>query len=217
MSQISVIPLGAGGGTPVEFITGNSGGPVTSDGVNNINLLGSGDITVTGTPGTNTLTISSSGVVADSFATNSGTATPAAGILNIVGGTNMTTTGSGNTVTVVGTGAASFSWAVTTVNASAVAYRGYIVNKAGLLTMTLPASGAIGDIIEITGINTAVGWRIAQNANQRIHFGTSSSTIGVGGYIEATNIRDSARIVCVIAGASAEWNVISSVGNITIV
>lgn len=109
------------------------------------------------------------------------------------------------------------SWTVETVNLNFTVNKGIIANKAGLLTVTLPATAAIGDILEITGINTAVGWRIAQNANQRIHLGSTSSTIGVGGYIESTAIRDSVKLVCVVAGASTEYNALSSFGNITVV
>lgn len=42
----------------IETVTGNSGGAVGPDIDNNLNLLGSGNVTVTGDPGTNTLTIS---------------------------------------------------------------------------------------------------------------------------------------------------------------
>ncbi len=45
----------------VETITGNSGGPVGPDGAFNINLLGSGNLVVTGDPATSTLTISGGG------------------------------------------------------------------------------------------------------------------------------------------------------------
>jgi len=45
--------------TVVETLTGNTGGPVGPTG-NNINVLGSGLLTVTGNPGTSTLTISQS-------------------------------------------------------------------------------------------------------------------------------------------------------------
>lgn len=44
-------------GTFVATLTGNAGGPVPPDGTNNINIFGSGAITVTGNAGTNTLTI----------------------------------------------------------------------------------------------------------------------------------------------------------------
>jgi hypothetical protein len=109
------------------------------------------------------------------------------------------------------------SWTVETVNLNFTVNKGIVANKAGRLDVTLPATAAIGDILEITGINTAVGWRIAQNANQRIHLGATSSTVGVGGYVEATAIRDSVKLVCVVAGASTEYNVLSSFGNITVV
>ncbi len=49
-----------GGGTGILTITGNTGGAVGADGSNNINVVGGGAISVTGSPGTNTLTISSS-------------------------------------------------------------------------------------------------------------------------------------------------------------
>ena len=344
----------------VETITGNIGGAVSPDGLHNLNIVGSGDITVTGNPGTSTLTISASGAVSNSFPTDAGTATPALGALTIAGGTNIGTTGAGSTVTVnldstltsitsitgsngaslqtgttagntlllsaynnttslyntfatltanlvptfdlatgttiagnyiyratgtdvpvtdggtgvstltshgilMGNGASAiqataeptdgqlligktgnfpvlasltagagisvtpgagtitiantssgFTWTVTTIDAAAVAGNGYIANKAGLLTMTLPATGAIGDIIEISNMNTAIGWRIAQNANQFIRFGTSLTTTGIAGYLEATQLGDSVKLVCKISGASTGWQVISSIGNITV-
>lgn len=90
----------ASSGTGILTVTGDSGGAVGPDGASNINLLGSTDIDVTGNPGTNTLTISLGSTVASSFPTDAGTATPVAGVLNILGGGGTTTSGSGNTVTV---------------------------------------------------------------------------------------------------------------------
>lgn len=110
-----------------------------------------------------------------------------------------------------------FTWAVTTVNAGIVVGNGYIANKAGLLTMTLPATAAIGDIIEISNMNTAVGWRIAQNALQYIRFGSTITSVGIGGYLEATQLGDSAKLVCNVAGASTGWIIVSSIGNLTVV
>lgn len=109
------------------------------------------------------------------------------------------------------------TWSVITADQSGVASNGYICNKAGTLTITLPASGSIGDIIEITGINTALGWKIAQNANQQIFIGTSSTTVGVGGSIASINTRDWIKIVCVVAGASTVYNATALEGNFTIV
>ena len=90
----------ASSGTGILTLTGNSGGAVSADGSNNVNLLGGGTLTVTGSPFTNTLTITQNGTVATSYVENSGSAVPSAGILNIVGGTGVSTSGAGNTVTI---------------------------------------------------------------------------------------------------------------------
>lgn len=66
MSQAGPLNGGGGGGGSgnVKTLTGNSGGAVPPNGSGNINVIGSGIITVTGNPGTNTLTITSSGSTA---------------------------------------------------------------------------------------------------------------------------------------------------------
>ena len=116
-----------------------------------------------------------------------------------------------------GGGGGGLTWEVTTVNDSIVEGEGYHANKGTLLTMTLPATGAIGDTFAITNMNIAVGWRIAQNANQYIRFGNQLTTVGVGGYLESTALGDSVELVCNVSGASTGWIVVQSVGNITIV
>jgi hypothetical protein len=55
--ESSVFPPGA----VVQKLTGDSGGAVGPDGNNNINLIGGTDIVVTGNPGTNTITIATTG------------------------------------------------------------------------------------------------------------------------------------------------------------
>ncbi len=134
----------------------------------------------------------------------------------LTAGTGISITNGAGSITVNAVGGA-LTWSVVTVDASFTVNTGTIANKAGLLTMTLPTTAAIGDIIEITGINTAAGWKIAQNANQQIFFGTSSTTLGITGSLASINIRDSVKMVCVVAGASTVWNVLSSIGNITVV
>lgn len=58
MSQAGIISDVSSGGNDIRTITGNSGGAVAGDAAFNVNLLGAGTITVTGVPGTHTLTIS---------------------------------------------------------------------------------------------------------------------------------------------------------------
>ena len=95
-----------------------------------------------------------------------------------------------------------------------VAANGYVTDRGGGVTYTLPASGTLGDYIQIVGKLGA--WSVAQNANQQILFGSSSSTVGVTGSIASTNVGDCVEMVCITAGASTVWRVKNAVGNITV-
>jgi len=108
---------------------------------------------------------------------------------------------------------------VVTANGSLTVNRAHIIKNAtpaNLTTVTLPATPILGDTIAVDGY-TAGGWLIAQNANQLIYFGAFVTTTGVGGSLASTAAKDCVRIRCVVAGASAEWIVESSIGNITYV
>jgi len=186
---------------PAQVAMGGTGlATLTSHGF----LLGNatGNVTITTEPSNGQLCIGKTGDFPQLATLTAGIGVS---ITNAAGSITIATTGGGLT------------WSAPTIDAGITVNNGYIANKAGLLTMTLPATAVLGDTIIITGINTAVGWRIAQNANQQIFFGILSTTLGIGGYLEATNIRDTVEIVCVVAGASTVWNVIRSIGNITVV
>lgn len=96
------------GGAVTETLTGNSGGAVGPDGANNINVVGDATtITISGNPGTNTLTASVTGSVGQTITGNSGGAlSPTAGNWNILGAstapgtTPVTTSGAVSTLTV---------------------------------------------------------------------------------------------------------------------
>jgi len=102
---------------------------------------------------------------------------------------------------------------VTGTSETLVANNAYTSNNAGLVTLTLPATATIGDIIEIGG-KGAGGWRVAQLAGQTIHFGTLDTTTGTGGRLDSTNTFDVIRIRCTTA--NTDWRVESSQGNITV-
>jgi hypothetical protein len=60
------------------------------------------------------------------------------------------------------------SWVnVTGTSQAMAANTGYLANSASLVTLTLPASPTIGDLVAVTGTG-AGGWKIAQNAGQFI-------------------------------------------------
>lgn len=71
----------------------------------------------------------------------------------------------------------------------------YIANNAALVTLTLPATAALGDTIKILG-KGAGGWLVAQNASQFIHVGSSVTTTGVGGSAASTDAYDCITITC---------------------
>lgn len=137
---------------------------------------------------------------------------PTAAALSAGTGVTISSVSGAITINAVGGG---LTWSTVTVDAGATVNSGTVANKAGLLTMTLPATSAVGDVVAITGINTALGWKIAQNAGNTIHFGTSTTTAGVGGSLASTAIYDTIYLVCVTTNAL--WTVVSSVGNITVV
>jgi hypothetical protein len=111
--------------------------------------------------------------------------------------------------------AGGMTWSVITANQNASNGNGYICNKASNLVLTLPTVAAAGTLIGVTGMNTALGWTIAQNASQSIQFGTSTTTVGTGGSLSSSQITDSVLIICVVANTT--WNVLNSVGNLTVV
>lgn len=135
----------------------------------------------------------------------------AGGDITLTGGTGITTTGAGNTITINST---SLDWTEVVGVAQAMSVNnGYILNNAALITATLPAAVAVGEIIAVVG-SGAGGWKIAQNAGQTIHFLALDSTAGVAGYLQSTNRYDCVELICITA--NTDFVVKSSVGNITV-
>lgn len=93
----------------------------------------------------------------------------------------------------------------------------YIADNAGLCTFTLPATASLGDVFWVAGGNAGGGWLIAQNANQALRIGSSTSTVGVGGSIASTASTDSVQFLCTVAGASTRWTAITSMGALAVV
>lgn len=155
------------------------------------------------------------GGVATLTGNSGGAVSPTAGNINVVGSGGITVTGNPGTSTLTIAGGSSFTWNEVTGTSQAMAIsNGYIANNAALVTLTLPATAAVGSVVRVAGKGTGL-WRIAQNAGNMIHFLGSNTTLGAGGYLEATVRYDAVELVCITA--NLEWAVISAVGNITIV
>lgn len=184
MSQVVMYQTAIAPGTFVATLTGNSGGAVPPDGANNINVVGSGNITIAGNPGTNTLT-----------ATIVGTTNHAVQVGNAGG--SLTSLGVGATGTVLaGNTAADPSFqalsglAVTSITGnSGPAQVGAInlvtanstplfVGAAGTITLDFNKSNLIlgnnGSTITIGAANDGFGSGVLQN----ITSGSSNSAFG---------------------------------------
>jgi hypothetical protein len=139
-------------------------------------------------------------------------ATPVLSTLTAAGG--ITITNAAGAITISGAGGG-FSWTeVTGLAQTMVANNGYVAsNNAGQVVLTLPAASVIGDTVKVQGKGTG-GWKVAQNAGQLIHFNSSTTTLGVLGYIESTQRYNSVELVCITN--TSEWAVNSASGNLTV-
>ena len=99
-------------------------------------------LTTTGNAATSTLTISVTGAITQLYQCDSGTATPMAGTLIVAGGTGVSTSASGNTITIT---ASSTPTAYTSVNHAASPYTALSTDNfiscdtsTGTITIKLP-------------------------------------------------------------------------------
>lgn len=122
MSQIGNFGSGGGGAGTVVSLTGNAGGAVGPNIVGNINVVGAGNMTITGVPGTNTLTttISATPTFTTVYATTFDTNVAAAGVT--LAGTTLSADGTDPNIniniTTKGTGALVYDGISTGFNSS---------------------------------------------------------------------------------------------------
>lgn len=189
-------------GTDVPVTDGGTGASsLTDHGV----LLGSGTAAVTAT---------AVGATGEIFVgvTGADATWLAAGDANKV----LTAHGAGSAVTweTPGAGTTWLTKSNATGDATATVNYAYTINHAtpaNLLTITLPATAAVGDRVEIVG-NTAGMWKLVAAAGDTIKL--LSSTTSAGGYLLATTQYDCVEVVCTVADTT--WVVCSSMGNLTV-
>lgn len=231
MSQAGRYLISSGAGAPVLTLTSNAGGPISPT-AGNINVIGAGNITGTGNPGLSTITFNLTGTTNHAIqignAGGSLTSLAVAGngqipigsagadpvIANIAAGPGIAIANGPGTITISAAGAG-FAWTEVVGIAQAMAVEnGYVANNVALVTLTLPAIAAFGDVIRVVGKGTGL-WRIAQNGGQQVHFGVLNSTIGGGGSLTANNRYDCVELLCTTA--NTEFTVMSVQGNLTVV
>ena len=214
-------------GTIVETLTGNTGGPVGPDLLNNIDVVGDGTtITVAGNPGTNTLTISAlSSGGATSFPTDSGIATPAAGVLNIItnnalsrAGSTVLFSGSGNTVLLEVTDPARFNTIIGrgSGNLTITGLDNVIVGSTGGFSLTDGSENVVlgagslpflttGDFNSIIGSGSAANYTGDESSNILIGYNvdginTESNTLRIGSATGVSSGNLSRAFICGIDG-----------------
>ena len=105
-----------------------------------------------------------------------------------------------------------FPWNVVTgTTQTAAVNNGYFANNAGAVTVTMPTTAAIGDVVEVAGMG-AGGWIIDYGTGASIRFGSVTTTTTTG-TLASTDAGDTVKIVCRVANTG--WQVLTTLGNIT--
>ena len=144
-------------------------------------------------------------------ANSGGSLLPSVGNFNFLGGTGITTSGAGNTVTITLSGGG-FTWSDTSGAFSPLKNNGYFIT--GTATGTLPASPANGDTIKFFVDHPTQVLTIQATAGKIIRFGSTVSA--AAGTAVSTLQGDSVELVyrttntcwCAVAGFSGIWNLV---------
>jgi hypothetical protein len=137
-------------------------------------------------------------------------------VASLTAGANITITPGAGTISIASTAGAGLTWNdATDATYTFVVQNGYVTNRGGGVTYTLPATAALGEIVRVVGKSGLA--TIAQNANQQICTGDTATTVGVGGTLTATDAGDCIELVCITAGASTVWRAATMWGNWAVV
>lgn len=127
---------------------------------------------------------------------------------NIGAGSGIAITNGANSITIAATGGGLTWTTVSGTSQSAAVNSGYFANNASTVTVTLPATAAVGSIVAVCG-EGAGGWTLAANTGQTIQFGAVASSSA--GSWSSTNQFDTIFVICQVANTT--WQVISAVSS----
>lgn len=140
----------------------------------------------------------------------SSAADPVFATLTGTGGITFTT-GAG-TLAINGTGGG-LSWAVITADQVAATNHGYFCNKGSLLTLTLPTTTVVGDVIAVVNMNGAAFAKLLSANPGTINIGSSVATANTGS-LTSTALGDA--IFLVAQTTASVWYAYGVQGNWTV-
>ncbi len=127
--------------------------------------------------------------------------TPAA----INSGTGIVVANGSGSITISATGGG-ISWSTSSgTTVSAAINNGYITGNAGVTTVTLPTTAAIGSVVAVEGLGAA-GWVLAASAGDTIQIGASATSSG--GTLTSAAATDNVYVTCIVA--DSVWRVRST-------
>ena len=100
-----------------------------------------------------------------------------------------------------------------TANQTLAVNNGYYV-ALGSLSLALPATSAVGDIIKVTLTPSGTSWTITQGVGQQIFVGAFGDSSGVSGSAASSSVGDSVTLECIVANTI--WVTTSVIGSITL-
>ena len=120
------------------------------------------------------------------------------------------TTGAGSLV--INNTGAGLSWSVITADQTAATNHGYFANKGSLLTLTLPSTTVVGDVIALVNINGAAFSKILSANPGTINIGNVACTANTGS-LTSTALGDA--IFLVAQTTASVWYAYGVQGNWT--
>jgi hypothetical protein len=129
----------------------------------------------------------------------------------LTAGANITITNGAGSITISAASVSGFSWEdVSGTSQNMVVNKGYVASNTGQVTLTLPVTSVVGDRVAVQDSGLG-GWKVAQNAGQRIRSNAASTTAGTGGYLESGQPFDVVYLLCTVA--NTEWAYNGGFGN----
>jgi hypothetical protein len=130
----------------------------------------------------------------------------------ITAGAGISVTNGAGSITIAAT--TLDTWTPIAADGALTTNTSYLNTKAGLLTVSLPAASAQGDMLRIQGYG-AGGFLLTQGAGQQILIAGTNTTLGAAGTLASSDKGDGVSLVCTTA--NLEWRAFGVVGNLTVV